>query len=191
MTKPKGDDFPVPPPEEPAKPAEAPPDPNTTRRGQPRQRAEGAGRKRKAEVLEGLRESLTEGLGKAGASMMAIPWTAYGGAYIFATADDLTTAAVKLADRNPRMLKWLQTSAEYADWSIVLNWALGLAAAFAVQYQMIPPDGLVSKAYGIDEIAETFAKEQETHGGPEVEPTDDGEVGPALAAPGWLGQPAG
>lgn len=99
-----------------------------------------------------LEEPLLEAVAKGGASLsLALPLT---GGVVIRDGESLVTSLLRVAERNPKMLKALQTATVGADYSILLYFVAEIGVAAAVELGAVPVDGSVSRTFGIDKLAD-------------------------------------
>lgn len=148
----------------------------------PAARSNTGGSPTQAQLLKEARVSLAAAMETGGEMMvlvMPIP-----GTYCISTADDFADAMIKVAAKNPKMLKWLVQGGMVMDYAALGSWTLGLGVALAVQTGRLSPDTPIARRRGITDIFYSFytplPEGAEPHEADEgVNDVVDGNLGPA------------
>ncbi len=108
------------------------------------------------QLLGEVESSLAEAFAKSGALMlgpMPVP-----GEYLISTGDEAAATITRIAARHPGWLGKLEGAGAAMDYFALGTWGAGLAVAVLVNVGKIPYDSAISKQWGLDEIAEPYAK---------------------------------
>jgi hypothetical protein len=189
----KGDDFPVPPDgaaEEPKPEGERPPG---KRRKPATRRRRGVGTapgRSKDALLKEVEESLLQVVATAG-TVVSIPRPLIGGVILRDGDDGLVKPMVRIAAKNPRMLRALTGASIATDAVPIIHFGVALVVAAMVEARQMPVDGTVASAFKIDELYEEIMRDEEGVTGDDrtgdATPTGNGHV----PTPGLLAGPTG
>lgn len=104
--------------------------------------------------LREIQESLADAVNKAGAMMLiAAPIT---GTYCLQTSDAFAESLTRLAAKNPKLLRSLQSSTSIMDYVAIGSWTAGLVVAIGIESGRVMADGPAARAFNLDAVAEEF-----------------------------------